>query len=566
MTTDSEQSVKTLECERIGVCGAGTMGAGIAIVCARAGFRTVLYDIDQTTLDRAFEQIQRFFDSSVQRGKLDSRERDECVGRLTLSPDIVGLADADLIIEAVYEDLAIKRKLLSELDSVCAAHAIFASNTSTLSITEIAAGCGRESHVVGMHFCLPAPLMRLVEMAPGINTDEREFERAVEICKALGQLPTRTLDTPGFILNYFLVPFNNDVIRLIEADVAAPADIDRALKVAMGYKMGPCELLDLVGLDTQILLCDAFFAMTHNERASAPALLKRMVAAGRVGRKSERGFYRHDGGAMFGADVSRRSTADANTNDSISAASQPPSYRIVDVTGSLSFNQHHALFDNAHGSPLSLDEALDQAAMLASVDMVLVIGDCRRHDIDELVTAASNATVVVELSSECLGVHTGLSHGSETERVGVGRVLGFSRFRLGDEPISSLVELVQQADTHKDAIDTARRVFEAAELSVSLCRDRPGRILDRLLCPYFNDVLERLDDGLASAEDMDQTLRLGLGYPEGPVALLARSGLHHHAAVSERLFDAYGQRAFVPARRAAIARERYENRQDKRSN
>ncbi|MDX1541263.1 MAG: 3-hydroxyacyl-CoA dehydrogenase family protein, partial [Geminicoccaceae bacterium] len=201
---------------------------------------------------------------------------------------------------AIYEDLPAKRELLRGLNEICPPHTIFASNTSTLSITEIASGCGREDRVVGMHFCLPAQLMKLIEMSPGLNTSEAAFSAAWAWTEAAGQQPVMTQDRPGFILNALLVPFNNDVIRAIEAGLAMPADIDKAIKAGLGYKMGPLELLDLIGLDTQLRLCESFYPVTLDPRASAPPLLRRMVAAGQLGRKTGRGFYEYEGSRMFG--------------------------------------------------------------------------------------------------------------------------------------------------------------------------------------------------------------------------------------------------------------------------
>lgn len=183
---------------------------------------------------------------------------------------------------------------------MCSAETIFASNTSTLSITEIAAVSGREDRFVGMHFCLPAQLMKLVEMSPGINTTDETFTRAWELCEQMGQRPVKTEDQPGFILNYFLVPFNNDAIRLVEQGVAEPAQIDKAIKGALGYAMGPMELLDLVGLDTQVLLCEALHGITHEPRAACPPLLRRMVAAKRLGRKTQRGFLNYESSKIYG--------------------------------------------------------------------------------------------------------------------------------------------------------------------------------------------------------------------------------------------------------------------------
>jgi 3-hydroxybutyryl-CoA dehydrogenase len=203
------------------------------------------------------------------------------------------------VIEAVYENLKVKHDLFRAIDPVCPPHTIFASNTSTLSITEIAAGSGRDDRFVGMHFCLPAQLMKLVEMSPGLNTTEESFQRAQDFCRAMGQVPIRTKDSPGFILNYFLIPFNNDAIRMVESGVAAPADIDRAIKGALGYAMGPLELLDLVGLDTHLLVAEALYASTQDPRAAVPPLVS-ADRRGKLGRKTGEGFYKYQGSAMFG--------------------------------------------------------------------------------------------------------------------------------------------------------------------------------------------------------------------------------------------------------------------------
>jgi 3-hydroxybutyryl-CoA dehydrogenase len=284
----------------VGVAGSGTMGAGIAIVAARAGFRTIVYDSHADALERARSQTEGFFAKSVERGKLTQEEVAAIMGGLSATTDVAGLAACDIVIEAVFEDLAVKHAVCAGLNRVCPPHTIFASNTSTLSITEIAAGSGRDDRFVGMHFCLPAQLMKLVEMSPGLGTSEESFRSAWDFCKAMGQIPVKTKDNPGFILNYFLVPFNNDAIRLVESGVADPADIDRAVKTGLGYPMGPLELLDLVGLDTHLLVAEALYAATHEPRAAPPPLVKRMIAAGQLGRKTGHGFYTYRKNAMFG--------------------------------------------------------------------------------------------------------------------------------------------------------------------------------------------------------------------------------------------------------------------------
>ena len=284
----------------VGVAGAGTMGSGIAIVAARAGFKTVVFDKREEALTRARQQTDGFLAKSVEKKKLDAAGRDRILAALSSTTRLEDLAGCDVVIEAVFEDLRVKGELLSALDRVCPPGTIFASNTSTLSITELAATSGRPDRFVGMHFCLPAQLMKLVEMSPGIRTSDESFRRAWDLCVAMGQKPVKTKDNPGFILNYFLIPYNNDAIRLVEAGVAEPAEIDRAMKAALGYSMGPLELLDLVGLDTQLLICDALYAVTRDPRAACPPLVKRMIAAGHLGRKTGRGFYTYDRSAMFG--------------------------------------------------------------------------------------------------------------------------------------------------------------------------------------------------------------------------------------------------------------------------
>lgn len=286
----------------VGVCGAGgTMGAGIAIVAARSGYSVICYDTAEAPLSKTVKQTEGFFQKSVERGKMSAAERDAVLARFERTTDIGKLAACDLVIEAVFEDLAVKRKLLGQLAAVCREDTIFGSNTSTLSITEIASGCPRPERVVGMHFCLPAQLMKLVEMSPGILTSDQVFKAAWDWTLACGQIPVKTQDKPGFILNALLVPFNNDAIRAIEAGVADAKGIDTAIKTGLGYKMGPLELIDLIGLDTQVRLCEAFYPITLDPRAACPPLLRRMVAAGLLGRKSGRGFYNYDGNAMFGA-------------------------------------------------------------------------------------------------------------------------------------------------------------------------------------------------------------------------------------------------------------------------
>ncbi|MFG1187691.1 MULTISPECIES: 3-hydroxyacyl-CoA dehydrogenase family protein [Xanthobacter] len=283
------------------VAGAGTMGAGIAITIARSGLNTFVFDESPDALDRAKRQVEAFFESSVRKGKLDAAAAAAATARLSYVKDVSALAEADVVVEAIYEELAAKQRLLSTLNAVCRDDTLFLTNTSTLSITELAAGSGRPDRVVGAHYCLPAQLMRLVEMSTAIQTSAASWDQAWAFQRATGQHPVETKDRPGFVLNFFCVPYHNDVIRMVEAGVAEPADIDKAVKAAMGFAMGPCELIDLIGLDTQLRASEAFFSVTNNPRTFPPPLLRRMVAAGQLGRKTRRGFFDYGSDALFGA-------------------------------------------------------------------------------------------------------------------------------------------------------------------------------------------------------------------------------------------------------------------------
>lgn len=283
------------------VAGSGTMGVGIAITVVRAGIPTIIFDSSEEALGRARRQIDEFLTASVNKGKLSADHASEAQARLVLTTQASELSAAEVVVEAIYEDLPAKHKLFAALDEVCPPETLFLTNTSTLSITELAAGSGRADRVVGAHYCLPAQLMKLVEMSRGIQTTDASWQDAWDFQKATGQHPIETKDRPGFVLNRFCIPYHNDVIRLIEAGVAEPADIDRAMKSAMGFAMGPCELLDLIGLDTQIRASEAFFSVTNDPRTAPPPLLRRMVAAGQLGRKTKRGFYDYTRDALYGA-------------------------------------------------------------------------------------------------------------------------------------------------------------------------------------------------------------------------------------------------------------------------
>jgi 3-hydroxybutyryl-CoA dehydrogenase len=492
----------------VAVCGAGgTMGAGIAMVAARAGFRTICFDQSAEGLSRSRRSADKFFAGAVAKGRMTQEAYQTAMACLTDSTEIADLAEADLVIEAIFENLPAKQELFKKLHRVCKDTAIFASNTSTLSITQIASGCGREDRVVGMHFCLPAQLMKLIEMSRGINSSDAVFAEAWAWTEAIGQLPVETQDKPGFILNALLVPFNNDVLRAVEAGLAIPEDIDTAMRAALGYKMGPCTLLDLIGLDTQERLGEAFYPITLDRRAAVPPIVRRMVAAGRLGNKSGQGLL---------------------TGWRREKAVEAPGFSVVG-TDSRSFPAGDMFLARAQPNQ----------------QVVIYLGG-------QYQPAAGKLAVLVELGTECLGVHTGEESGGEGSNT-----LGFARYRNGADTPSNLIEIVRQPNTDSGALEAVRALFEVAGFETVVCADQPGRIVDRLVRPKYNDALRFLDEGLASARDMDKTCCLGLGYPDGPIERVTRGGLDYHFKVSKAIFEATGLQGYAPARRAVVAAERH---------
>jgi len=279
------------EIKRVGVLGCGLMGSGIAQVAASAGYETRVRDVGPAILDKAKAAIQKSLAKFVEKGKLTAEAKDAAVARLSWTTTVADLRDCDIVIEAVTEDLDLKNALWKELDGLCPAHTIFASNTSSLTIAAMAAATSRPDRFVGLHFFNPVPLMQLVEVVRTVTTSPQTFDRAYAFAKALGKEAVAAKDNSGFIVNLLLVPYLLDAIRALEHGVASVADIDKAMQLGCGYPMGPLTLLDFVGLDTTHKIAEIMFTEYREPRYAPPPLLKRMVLAGMYGRKSGKGFY-----------------------------------------------------------------------------------------------------------------------------------------------------------------------------------------------------------------------------------------------------------------------------------
>ncbi|HEY6246626.1 MAG TPA: 3-hydroxyacyl-CoA dehydrogenase family protein [Pyrinomonadaceae bacterium] len=282
-----------MQIKKVGVLGCGLMGSGIAQVAASAGFETVVKEVSSDLIEKGFSGIDKSLAKFAEKGTITSEQQKEIRGRLSGTTAFDDLADCDIIIEAIIENLDEKRRTYSQLDALCKPETIFASNTSSLSITEMmtATSAERQRRFVGMHFFNPVPLMKLVEVVRTILTDTDVYEQAVEFGKALGKVPVRASDKTGFIVNRLLVPYMLDAIRALEEGVGSIVDIDNAMKLGCGYPMGPFTLGDFVGLDTTYYIAEIMFNEFRERRFAPPPLLKRMVLAGLYGRKSGRGFY-----------------------------------------------------------------------------------------------------------------------------------------------------------------------------------------------------------------------------------------------------------------------------------
>lgn len=285
----------------VAVLGAGTMGSGIATVATRAGHRTLIHDVDSERVESGLSAVRGFLDKSVRLGKLGEQEAAEASARIEGVTELTDLADVDVVIEAISEDLAAKQELFGSLDSVVGPRTLLHTNTSTLSVTAIAAGSKHPERVVGTHYCNPAPLMKLVEVADGRHTASWAHRASLDFLESVGKTNVVTKDRPGFIVNRFLIPWENNCIDALESGMGTKESIDSAITGALGHPMGPFTLLDVVGLDIHQQVATRLYEQLRDPRFFPPPMVDRMVAAGDLGRKTGRGFYTYDDNRLFGA-------------------------------------------------------------------------------------------------------------------------------------------------------------------------------------------------------------------------------------------------------------------------
>lgn len=558
----------------VGVVGLGTMGAGIVEVFARAGLRVIAVDVDDEAVARGRAHLERSMDRAVRKGRLDETAVADLRGRVDYTTSLARLAEAGLVVEAVPERVELKARVFAELDRLCPPETILASNTSSLSITEIGARTGRPGRVVGMHFFNPAPVLRLVEVVRSVVTEAEVVRDVQALAGGVGHIPVVVGDRAGFIANGLLFGYLNQAAAMYEQGHATREDLDAAMRLGLGYPMGPLALLDLIGLDTAHEICETMYAWTHDRRHAPTPLLRQLVTAGMLGRKSGRGFYTYE---RPGSSVV---IPDASTPRADRTVTTRPIRRVGVVGTDTTTTGIAELFaTSGHDVVLytrtedaaafalitiarSLDQAVAEGAMseqdrevalgrivpavgfsvLAECDLV-VVAVAEDPDAGRAVMAALDevcgpgAILATITSSSVIELAAATSRAQDV--VGL-RVHGTAR-------ASRLIEIIGTVATAPEVIDTVRALCPKLGGHPVLAPDRAGFIVDALLFPYLNDAVRMLESHYADADDIDTAMTAGCGLPTGPIELLDTIGPATALAVQRRLLQETREPGMAPA-------------------
>ena len=561
----------------MGVVGLGTMGAGITEVVARNGLEVIAVEFDESRARQARESIEASTQRAVSRGKLDEAERTALLDRIHIGAELDVLSDTDLVIEAIPEDLDRKRELFGKLDAITPPHAILATNTSSLSVTDIAVATSRPARVAGMHFFNPAPVQAFVEVVRTVVTSDDVVDDLVGLARQLGKEPVVVGDRAGFIANALLFGYLNHAVSMYEARYASREDIDAAMKLGCGLPMGPLALLDLIGLDTAYEILDTMYKQGR-DRLHAPApILKQMVTAGLKGRKTGRGFY------TYAAPHSPEVVADGH-EDGASEGVTPRQVQRVGVVGSgtMATGIVEVLAKGGFDVVLVARSESSLAKALGAIDKSLEkavqrgkLETSERDEIRGRITGTTtlddvaSADLVVEAVVEELSVKTALFENLD-EICRPGAVLATTTSSLpvvdlaaatrrpqdvvglhffNPAPVMKLVEVVSTVATAPDALATGVDVAQRAGKHAVVCGDRAGFIVNALLFPYLNDAVKMLEVNYANADDIDLAMKKGCGYPMGPFELLDVVGLDVSLAIQQTLYREFREPGFAPAPR-----------------
>ena len=559
----------------VGVIGLGTMGAGIAEVFARNGYRVVGVEVNDETLDRGRQHVEHSTGRAVKRGKLTAEQQAELVGRITFTTDMADVKDCGLVVEAVVEQLPVKRAIFQRLDEVVGPDAILATNTSSLSVTEIGTATTHPGRVIGLHFFNPAPVQNLVEIIRTVVTEPDVLDDVAELARSLGKTPVICGDKAGFIANALLFGYLNHAAAMFESKYATREDLDAAMRYGCGYPMGPLALLDLIGLDTAYEILDTMYKQGR-DRLHAPApILKQMVTAGLLGRKSGRGFYTYEGpdSPVVVDDAltpsphdTPRLRRDLRTIGVVGTGTMATG--IVEVFAKAGFpvtyvgRTDHKVAKVAADVEKSLDKAIQRgrleesarAEVLSRLQGTTALDDLRGVDLVVEAVAEDLRTksllfenldeickpgVILATTTSSLPV---ISLATATHRPQ--DVVGMHFFNPA--PVMSLVEVVSTVSTADDVAETARALCGTLGKIAVSCGDRAGFIVNALLFPYLNDAVKMLEAHYATADDIDTAMKYGCALPMGPFELLDVVGNDVSLAIQRELYLEFREPGFAP--------------------
>ncbi|NGN92061.1 3-hydroxyacyl-CoA dehydrogenase family protein [Nocardioides sp. KC13] len=567
----SERTIET-----VGVVGLGTMGAGIAEVFARNGFTVVGVERDEEGLERGKAHLAHSTGRAVKRGKLSEEEQEALLGRISFATDATALKDVDMVVEAVVESLELKKSILATLDEIVAPETILATNTSSLSVTEISTASKHPGRVVGVHFFNPAPVQKFVEIVRTVVTEPDVLEDAREVVGKLGKSPVVCGDRAGFIANALLFGYLNHAVSMFEGHYATREDIDTAMRLGCGYPMGPLALLDLIGLDTSYEILDTMYRQGR-DRLHAPApILKQMVTAGMLGRKSGRGFYTYE------AADSPVVVPDALTPSADATHELRRDIAKVGVVGTGTMASGIVeVFAKGGYDVTYVGRSPDKVAKVGeritkSLDKAIGRGKLDESEKPEILGRLTGTTalddladvdIVVEAIAEDLAIKTTLFENlddickpgailatttSSLPVIELARVtkrpadvVGMHFFNPA--PVMKLVEVVSTVTTAEEVSETVRALCAKVGKSPVSCGDRAGFIVNALLFPYLNDAVKMLEAHYATADDIDTAMKLGCALPMGPFELLDVVGNDVSLAIERELYLEFREPGFAPA-------------------
>lgn len=559
---------------KVGVVGLGTMGAGIAEVLARSGLTVVGVEHDQAGLDRAHQHLSTSTERAVQRGKLTEEEAAELRGRISTGTDLSALADCELVVEAIPERMELKRELFSQLDAMLAEDAVLATNTSALSVTELATSTSRPSRVVGLHWFNPAPVMGLVEVVRTVVTDPSVLEDVQALVERVGKTGATAGDRAGFIANALLFGYLNNALRMYESRYASREDVDAAMRFGTGHPMGPLALLDLIGLDSAYEILETMYAQSRDHRHAPAPLLKQYVTAGLLGRKSGRGIY------TYAAPDSPEVVADASTPSPVTATPRAVQRIGVIGTGTMASGivevcakSGYDVVFRARGEDKvaavqkkiegSLDKALQRGKLTEDERALTLSRITGTTSLDDL----ADCDLVIEAVVEDLAIKKALFSALD-EIVKPGAILATTTSSLpviecaqattrpqdvvgmhwfNPATVMKLVEVVPTVTTAEDVVATVLEVCTRTGKHAVRCGDRAGFIVNALLFPYLNDAVKMLEAHYATIDDVDFAMTKGCGHPMGPFALMDVVGLDVTLAIQRTLFEEFREPGDVPA-------------------